>query len=103
VPLKSAIVGDTIALSVAEHAQYDPRPQTNLSRSIEGFRARERRRQDVAEQLAGARQDAPRRFDRVELRAELRQRLKYWRRLLLRNVPEARALPRLMRGLPAIV
>jgi hypothetical protein len=43
---------------------------------VEGLRARERRRQEVAEQLAGTRQNAPRRFDQAELRAELRQRPK---------------------------
>ena len=56
----------------------------------------------MAEQLAGARQDAPRRFNQVQLRAELRQRLRDWRRLLLRNVPEARALLRLMLPEPII-
>jgi hypothetical protein len=69
---------------------------------LEGLRARERRRQEVAEQLAGARQAAPRRFDHAELRAELRRRLRDWRGLLLRNVAEARALLRLMLPEPII-
>jgi len=63
---------------------------------VEGLRVRERRRQEVADQLAGACQQSPRRFDQAELRAELRLRLRDWRRLLLRNVPEARALLRLV-------
>jgi hypothetical protein len=69
---------------------------------VEGLRARERRRQEVAEQLAGARLDAPRRFDQAEVRAELRRRMRDWRGLLLRNVPEARGLLRLMLPEPII-
>jgi site-specific DNA recombinase len=74
----------------------------DLPALVEGLRARERRRQDVVEQLAGARQEAPRRFNQVELKAELRRRLRGWRALLLRNVPEARALLRLMLPEPII-
>ena len=43
-----------------------------------------------------------RRFDQTELRAELRRRLRDWRGLLLRNVPETRALLRLMLPEPII-
>ena len=69
---------------------------------VEGLRVRERRGQELAAQLAGARQDAPRRFDQAGLQAELRRRLRDWRGLLLRNVPEARALLRLMLPDPII-
>jgi hypothetical protein len=74
----------------------------DLPALVDALRTRERRRQDVAEHLAGVRQDAPPRLDRAYLRLELRRRLRDWRGLLLRNVPEARALLRLMLPDPII-
>ena len=48
----------------------------DLPALVEALRTRERRRQDIAEQLAGSRQNAPARFDKVALRAELQGRLR---------------------------
>jgi hypothetical protein len=70
---------------------------------VEGLRARERHRQNVAGQFAGARQAAPARVNASEVREELRHRLKHWRRLLLRNVSEARGLSRFMLSEPIML
>jgi hypothetical protein len=56
----------------------------------------------VTQQLARGRQEAPARSDRAALRADLRRRLRDLRRLLLRNVPEARGLLRLVLPEPII-
>ena len=45
----------------------------DVSALVDGLRARECRRQELAEQLTRPRQSVPRRFDQAALRAELRQ------------------------------